>query len=326
MLIQSQAGVLAQSDIIPQAYRRKPANIIAAAMSGRDFGWDVMTSIRNGHVIEGQWTLKPEAMLALIRRAGHSVKIERRADGVMVTGTRSDGEHDSMEVTFTFDDAVRAGLVKLKDGQPFARSSSGKPMPWEQYPVTMCQWRAIAILGKGLFSDVTLGVYSAEELGAELTVDGEVVEDSEVHVGEAVIADEPQPLSSTALERFADACVAEGLDPDDVLAESGVLNNDGEPLTDADLPAMRDAFHRMIEQKASVPIEVRPATRGQVGKIKSEYERLNVVDRKEQLAATAKIIGRELGSHNELTHDEAVIVRDALEQTPDPPPEMFPNP
>jgi hypothetical protein len=80
-LMTYQAEMLAQSDIIPAAYRRKPANIIAAALAGRVHGWDVMQALRQGHVIEGVWTMRPEAMLGLVRRAGHGVDIELIEDG-----------------------------------------------------------------------------------------------------------------------------------------------------------------------------------------------------------------------------------------------------
>src|SRR5213078_4732335 len=85
-LISAQADELAKSDIIPVAYRRKPANIIVAALTGRKWGWDVLTSMRNGHVIEGTWGMKPEAMVGLVRAAGHSVKAEIADTYATVTG------------------------------------------------------------------------------------------------------------------------------------------------------------------------------------------------------------------------------------------------
>ncbi len=238
-LIRAQAETLAQSDIIPRAYFRKPANVVVAALTGRRFGWDVLTSMRNGHVIEGTWGMKPEAMLGLVRAAGHSVKGNLGDDRATVTGRRAD-TGDEITVIFTFDDAVIAKLCSIKDGKPHSRSSSGKPLPWEQYPVTMCWWRAVAMVCRFLFSDITLGVPSTEELGAMVSADGEVIE-AELIEPEPYV---PQPLSDDALAAFAKACADEELNPLDVLVEA-FRDAVPEPLTDEHLPAMRDAFKRL---------------------------------------------------------------------------------
>ena len=50
-LVMRQATILAQSKIVPAAYRRQEADIVAAGLAGRAFGWDVMASMRNFHVI-----------------------------------------------------------------------------------------------------------------------------------------------------------------------------------------------------------------------------------------------------------------------------------
>jgi hypothetical protein len=160
-MIMRQAEMLAQSAIVPASYQRQPANIVAAALAGRPFGWDASTALRNVVVIQGTATIKPEALLGLIRRSGHSVSIERHADHVTVTGKRRD-TGDTMTVTFSLADAQRAGLA-------------GKGA-WKSWPTDMCQWRAIAALARGLFSDVTLGLsYIPEEIGADVDVEGEVV-------------------------------------------------------------------------------------------------------------------------------------------------------
>lgn len=154
-VIERQADALARSSIVPPDYRGKPANIIAAALMGRSFAWDATTSLRMITVIQGAASLKPEAMLALIRQRGHHVAIEPHADGrgVTVRGKRADNG-DEAAASFTLADAERAGLT---------RSSA-----WKSYPVDMCQWRAVARLARSLFGDVVLGCgYVPEELGAE---------------------------------------------------------------------------------------------------------------------------------------------------------------
>lgn len=152
-VLMRQAEVLAPSGIIPRDYQRNPANILAAALMGRAFGWDALTAMRMVTVIQGTASLKPEAMLALIRQRGHHVSIEVHPDGrgVTVRGKRADNG-DTAEASFTVSDAERAGLLKNAS--------------WKSYPVDMCQWRAVARLSRSLFGDVVLGAgYIPEEIG-----------------------------------------------------------------------------------------------------------------------------------------------------------------
>lgn len=145
--------MLAQSDLVPAAYRGKPANVLLAALAGSGFGFDVTMSMRSFNVIQGQPTLKPEVMLGLVRKAGHSVTGTTSADGATVTGRRAD-TGDEMTVSFTREDAQRAGLL-------------GKGA-WKTYPDAMMWARVVSKLCRMLFQDVTLGcAYVAEELGGD---------------------------------------------------------------------------------------------------------------------------------------------------------------
>ena len=89
-LVMREAEVLSSSTIVPRAYRGKAPDIVAAGLAGRAFGWDVMASMRNFHVIEGSASMKPEAMLGLVRQAGHSVIIDNEPGAAIATGKRCD--------------------------------------------------------------------------------------------------------------------------------------------------------------------------------------------------------------------------------------------
>jgi len=161
-LIVRQAEVLAGSTIIPAAYRRKAPDIVAAGLAGRAYGWDVMTSMRQFHVIEGSASLRPESMLGLVRQAGHSVVVEVGEAGAVAHGKRADTE-DTHSASFTMTDAEVAGLANKKN--------------WKQYQDAMLTWRAVSKLCRVLFPDVVLGAgYVPEELGAEVTETGDVLE------------------------------------------------------------------------------------------------------------------------------------------------------
>lgn len=318
-LMQAQAETLAKSDIIPAAYRRKPENIVVAALTGRQYGWDVLTAMRSGHVIEGQWGMKPEAMLGLVRRAGHSVRAEISNDGATVHGTRAD-TGDEMSVTFTMEDAKRAKLT-------------GKGT-WAQWPANMCMWRATGMLCRMLFGDITAGVYTAEELGASVNEDGEVVD-----IYEPV---EPEPLSDEQWEKVRAGCDKYNLDFDEMIRRAFP---DGlpDPVTHEHLPVMKEAHRAMVvEQKEAEaadaevihdaevvdppdphpvdePGEDRPkASRSQVGAVKGQYERLGFKDdRGTQLWLTGQYLERPIDSHNDLNRQEASAVVDWLAGMPD---------
>jgi hypothetical protein len=166
-LMLRQADVLSQSRIIPAAYRNRSADVVAAGLAGLAFGWDLMTSLRNYHVIEGTASLRPEAMLGLVRRAGHSVTltIENGNDGrqAVAHGKRADTS-DEHSAIFSQADAARAGLAKKKN--------------WEQYLDSMLTWRAVSALCRVLFPDVVLGAgYVPEEIGGDVDSTGAPLED-----------------------------------------------------------------------------------------------------------------------------------------------------
>lgn len=166
-LIVQQADVLAKSRIIPRAYQGKPYDVIAAGLAGHSYGWDVMTSLRNYHVIEGTASLRPEAMLGLVRRHGHSVTLNIVTDAngeksAIATGRRADN-NDTFDARFSTADAKAAGLLGKKN--------------WSQYLDAMLTWRAVSALCRYLFSDVVLGAgYVPEELGADVSATGEILE------------------------------------------------------------------------------------------------------------------------------------------------------
>jgi len=161
-LMVRQAEVLNTSTIIPTAYRRKASDIVAAGLAGRAYGWDVMTSMRQFHVIEGTASLRPESMLGLVRQAGHSVTLEVTEGKAVATGKRID-TGDEHSAVFTMADAKAAGLADKRN--------------WQQYQENMLTWRAVSKLCRVLFPDVVLGAgYVPEELGAEVTEQGNVIE------------------------------------------------------------------------------------------------------------------------------------------------------
>lgn len=156
------AELLAVSDLLPKQYRGKPANVLWAINYGRSLGLDPVTAMLSIHVIEGQPTLSAQAMAAMVRRAGHTLRTALTDDGATATATliRHDDPDYEHTATWTMRRAEQAQLA-------------GKG-PWRQYPQAMLTARAISEVVRTAASDVLLGAaYTPEELGH--TIEGEVL-------------------------------------------------------------------------------------------------------------------------------------------------------
>lgn len=141
---------LCKTDFVPDAYRNRPEATLAAILYGRELGIGPMQALQQINVIKGKPGASPELMRALIQRAGHSiVRTAVTDETVTLHGKRADtGDEDT--VTWTLDDARRAGLA------------SGA---WKSYPRAMLLARATSELARSLFADVISGIsYTPEEL------------------------------------------------------------------------------------------------------------------------------------------------------------------
>lgn len=149
-----QAEMLAASDLVPAAYRGKPANIVTATLYGREIGFGPVAALAHINIIQGKATLSAEGMVAVVRSRGHIITGKASTAGARVNGKRSDNGNE-MSFEFSEKDRERAGL---------------NSKTWNDYPKSMYWARAVSQLCRQLFPDVLAGVsYTAEEVGG--TVD-----------------------------------------------------------------------------------------------------------------------------------------------------------
>lgn len=181
---------LAPSTILPTAYRGNAANAFVAAETGAALGLEPLQALASIAVINGRATLSSDLMAAVIRRAGHTLRIvENSPESVTATLIRADDKTFKFEVTWDKDKAVKAGLW-------------GQRGPWSQYPTQMLRARAITEVARQGASEALMGmIYSPEDFGATMTETGEVIE--------AEIVDEapakPAPAKPKASQRPAAA-------------------------------------------------------------------------------------------------------------------------
>lgn len=156
---------IAPSTIIPTAYRGNPANAFVAAETGAALGLEPLQALASIAVINGRATLSADLMAAVIRRAGHTLRIvEKNTESVTATLIRADDKTFKFEVTWDKDKAMKAGLW-------------GQRGPWSQYPAQMLRARAITEVARQGASEVLMGmIYSPEDFNVTVTDTGEVIE------------------------------------------------------------------------------------------------------------------------------------------------------
>lgn len=187
---------LADSPLLPDAYRNRPASVLWALEYGRALGLDVVTTINAIHVIKGKPTQSADLMHSRAREAGHKVRIRQEPGQCTVSIWRSDDPEFENTITWTYDDAVAAGLCEIRNNRPYSRSSKGEPQNWEKYPRAMLRSRAISECVRSACPEVLHGaIYTPEELGARVDADGLPME-AEVQQLRSVPAGQPDPWAT----------------------------------------------------------------------------------------------------------------------------------
>jgi len=145
--------------------------VMMIMLAARELGLPPMQCLNGGiNIINGKIEISARMMSAMVRRAGHQIKIKESTDTSCTLLGRRNDEADWVAVTYSVADAQRAGLVKPGGG-------------WVKNPKDMCFARCISRLSRQLFSDVIgIGYVEGEIKPAE----------AEVIVPDDIPADEPE--------------------------------------------------------------------------------------------------------------------------------------
>ncbi|MFD8008138.1 recombinase RecT [Streptomyces mirabilis] len=208
---------LAGASLLPQEYRNNASSVLWAMEYGRALGLDVVTTITTIHVIKGKPTQSADLMLSRTREAGHKVRIRQEPGQCTVSIWRSDDPDFENVITWTYDDAVTAGLCEIKNNRPYSRSQKGEKQNWEKYPRAMLRARAISECVRSACPEVLHGaIYTAEELGARvddagIPLEAEVQQLRRVEPGQTDQWTTPAPTPA-ATPALAPQTAAEGRD------------------------------------------------------------------------------------------------------------------
>ncbi|MEW6731071.1 MAG: recombinase RecT [Acidobacteriota bacterium] len=164
-----QANILLQSGFLPEDIKR-PAQAVAIILQGRELGIGAMAALQNINIIKGKPTISPQLMLALINRSKQLENMEISDDGNKCTVLMKRYGRSPFTVSFSMEDAA-----KIKTFEKGAQISLCEKYNWRQMPSVMRRWRAIAAAARIVFPDVILGLYTPEEMGAEVDEDGNIV-------------------------------------------------------------------------------------------------------------------------------------------------------
>lgn len=135
--------------------QQNEAQLLFVMAKGFEIGVSPMQALDGIQVIKGKTTVSPQLMLALINRSGllEDMKIDGDATQCTVTMTRK-GRSSHAE-TFTMGNAQSMGLAGNYN--------------WKAQPATMLKWRAVSACARVVFPDVIQGMYTPEEMGAEVS-------------------------------------------------------------------------------------------------------------------------------------------------------------
>lgn len=148
------AQAVAQSSLIPDGYRNQPANVLWAMDLADALGIPFPQVMQTMVVMRGRMTMSADLMAAVVRRAGHKLRVHEQ--GMSVTAALIRQDDPDYEFTATWDEAKarQAGLW-------------GQRGPWSLYPAQMLRSRAITEVCRQGASDALAGTtYTPEELEA----------------------------------------------------------------------------------------------------------------------------------------------------------------
>lgn len=177
------AQAMASSTLLPKQYQRQPGNLLFALEYADALGVSPIHAITSIHVIEGKPTASADLIAALIRKAGHKLRITGDDTQCVAVLIRQDDPDFQFRAEWTIKKAQAANLT-------------GKGV-WKNYPGAMLRSRAITEVARMGAPDALYGViYTPEELGADVDAEG-----SPVDLGEQPTPEPAAPAPTVTRQR-----------------------------------------------------------------------------------------------------------------------------
>ena len=279
------AEALSGSSLLPRDYVGKPANVLLAIEYGAALGIPPMTAIQGVHVINGKPTASAGLIGALVRKAGHRLRVTGDDKHALCEIVRADDPDFTFRSEWTWDRAVAAKLT-------------GKDT-WKAYPAAMLKARAITECARDACPEALAGVaYTPEELGDDTQHADSfpVTVEPAARPVERLTAPDPDDPWATETPEVVEA---EVVGEDDGASDGGEASGASSPLG---------------EEGRSRPWINDPDGKPSQGQLGMLGVLLKGKSRDESLALVSGVIGREVESRNDLTKREMSAVIDHLKK------------
>jgi hypothetical protein len=155
------AKTLALASLLPPDLAGKPENVLLVLMMGNELGLSPIQALRQIFIVKGRPYISAALKIALVKKAAECIyfKCTETTATQATFETQRVGE-DPMKLTFTIEQAKRAGLVD-KGGN------------WAMYPEVMLRWRAASQLCDLVYPDITGNIGSREDLAPDEIPEGQ---------------------------------------------------------------------------------------------------------------------------------------------------------
>lgn len=147
------ALTLANSNLVPDAYRGRANDCFVAINMGRAIGMDEFQAIQSIAVIDGKPSLYGDALIGLVRGSDKCSYIKEWLSDDQKTAyceTLRKGEPEPVTRSYSMQDAMLAGI--------------DSKFNWKKHPKRMLQMRARSLCLRDVYADVLKGLASAEEM------------------------------------------------------------------------------------------------------------------------------------------------------------------
>ena len=183
--------LLVASGMMPK-HIRTPEAMFAILATGRELGLPMMQATRSLHYLDGKPTLSADLIVALVKRHPECeyFRVVSASNEAVTMETKRRGEPEPVRITWTIDDAQRAGVLGKEN--------------WKKYPRAMLRARVSTELARAVFPDAALGLYDPDELSREPPVLPEPVVIPDPAVVEAASFHEDVDARAELAQSFAE--------------------------------------------------------------------------------------------------------------------------
>lgn len=156
------AKMLAEADIIPDSYKKKPANILVAMEMADTLHLTLFQAMQGVQTIKGRLSMAAELMRALVLRDGHTLHIDAMTRERCAISAGRAGDDELQVFEYTMVDAQGAGLAAQDN--------------YKRNPKAMLLARCTSQTCRAIFPDVIAGIgYTPDELAESDTEAPKVV-------------------------------------------------------------------------------------------------------------------------------------------------------